>query len=191
MHDVPGPRRPRASVRVHHLRHLRVHHVFGGAPRVSVSRQVHQQLALHARGGQDDAGRRKRRRARQVPRGVVRHPPRALVLPGGEHQEGTPQKLHPAGVPREEVRRRRCAPRPSTSTSPSLRRASERSVRSLHTDDAARARAGGHPRARERRPVWTRRVRFAAQGAGDNTRRSASVADAAGATAPATTAAHR
>ena len=47
------------------------------------------------------------------------------------------------------------------------------------------------PRARERRPVWTRRVRFAAQGAGDNTRRSASVADAAGATAPATTAAHR
>ena len=51
-------------------------------------------LALHARGGQDDAGRRKRRRARQVPRGVVRHPDseRRRSAPWWRTPRGDPSK---------------------------------------------------------------------------------------------------
>ena len=174
MHDVPGPRRPRASVRVHHLRHLRVHHVFG----------VHREFRFASSPSTFRLPPERSRRCR-TPETTPRAgylagwygTPRALVLPGGEHQEGTPQKLHPAGVPREEVRRRRSPPpKHKHKPKPTPRIRTERSVTPhRRCRPCARRRP---PRARA-----TTRLDSAgslrAQGAGDNTRRSASVADAA------------
>ena len=96
MHDVRGPRRKAAAVRLRAVWHLRVYRVFRRTSRVSIQGEVHRELAVQGRRGGADARGGKRRRASAVLGGVVRHGKRTHVSDGGEHQTRAVAKLHSA-----------------------------------------------------------------------------------------------